>query len=245
MKYDLAYFESHNQPFQIRIGNCTFSENGIDIDLNDNGFRIRGVLTYTKSELYREIVIDNIMGPFKYIKHLECNHGLVSMSRYISGTLAIGAKDVLFKQGKGYMEKDWGKSFPKDYSWIQCNHFNNPDISLFCSVAHIPFGLFSFKGYLCTLIDKKEYRFATYIKGKAKTRIHSGNILKVRLTNKNFTLFIHARTEQSAQLIAPNRKGMKSNIKEGISGIVKIRLYSEGKLLLKDHGTNAGIEIVV
>ncbi|QII81181.1 hypothetical protein G7057_00970 [Jeotgalibaca arthritidis] len=41
--------------------------------------------------------------------------------------------------GKGYIEKDWGRSFPKNYIWIQSNHFNDNQRSLFFSYAHIPY----------------------------------------------------------------------------------------------------------
>lgn len=73
------------------------------------------------------------------------------------------------------MEKDWGKTFPKPYIWVQSNHFNTATcsspgscqrVSLFSSVARVPLpsGIpYSFTGFLGgLLIDGHVYQFATH-----------------------------------------------------------------------------------
>ena len=93
----------------------------------------------------------NIMGPFTYIPNMECNHGVVSMSHTINGSIQLNDETWEFKNDKGYIEKDWGTSFPKRYIWIQGNHFKNTNTSFMLSLAHIPFIGFSFEGLIAQL----------------------------------------------------------------------------------------------
>ncbi|MCK7537696.1 MAG: tocopherol cyclase family protein [Marinilabiliales bacterium] len=39
------------------------------------------------------------------------------------------AKMADFSGGRGYIEKDWGHSFPSAYVWMQSNHFQLARIS--------------------------------------------------------------------------------------------------------------------
>ncbi len=50
---------------------------------------------------------------------MECYHGVVSMYHLLSGHLEINGDKVDFSGGKGYIEKDWGRSMPSDWIWIQ------------------------------------------------------------------------------------------------------------------------------
>lgn len=61
------------------------------------------------------------MGPFAYLNGMACNHGIVSMKHQITGHMVIKGLDLYFKEDSGYIEKDWGRSFPKRYIWLQGN----------------------------------------------------------------------------------------------------------------------------
>jgi len=109
------------------------------------------------------------MGAFAYVPKMECNHGILSMHHTINGQVLFhkeASSEIDFTKGRGYMEKDWGTSFPSSYLWVQANHFEDPDTAFMISVAHIPFGLFSFTGVIANLHYKgKEYlrRMQNYI----------------------------------------------------------------------------------
>ena len=71
----------------------------------------------------------------------------------------LKVKKIDFTGGRGYTEKDWGHSFPIGYVWMQSNHFSKPEISFKCSIAKIPFKIFSFNGFIAGLwLKKKTYR---------------------------------------------------------------------------------------
>lgn len=54
----------------------------------------------------------------------------------VEGTVKVNDQEIDFTGGRGYIEKDWGSSFPKRYIWIQSNHFEEPTASLFFSIAY-------------------------------------------------------------------------------------------------------------
>lgn len=53
-----------------------------------------------------------IMGWYAWVPTMECYHGVVSLDHAISGKLMIEDQAHDFNGGRGYIEKDWGKSFP-------------------------------------------------------------------------------------------------------------------------------------
>ena len=95
------------------------------------------------------------------------------MKNKINGSINLNGKEFIFKDGYGYIEKDWGCSFPKSYIWCQGNSFSKRDASFMISIADIPFKLFNFRGLICSLIiDNYEYRFATYNNCKIVNDFH-------------------------------------------------------------------------
>lgn len=79
------------------------------------------------------------MGPFSYVPFMECNHVILSMKNNANGHININDNMLNFDNGIGYIEKDWGCSFPKKYIWCQGNNFQNPTTSFMLSIADIPF----------------------------------------------------------------------------------------------------------
>ena len=79
------------------------------------------------------------MGPFSHLSFMECNHAILSMKHSVSGILMFNGKILNFDQGIGYIEKDWGTSFPSSYLWCQANDFFTRTTSFFLSIATIPF----------------------------------------------------------------------------------------------------------
>ena len=247
IRYPLHDFEVQDEPFLLKIGENVFTRTLVIVKLKDDNMDIQGKIALGLHQGAKKTFLEpSIMGIFAYIPKMECYHGLVSMTHRLNGTLKINGSDISFENGKGYIEKDWGTSFPKDYIWIQSNHFSNPTTSLFFSIAHIPFHLASFRGFICNLvIDGKEYRFASYNRSKVHVKHLSDSAMRIVLENKKAKLSIGATIENAGNLIAPVRGSMKKVIKEGLSGVVTIDLLDKGTgTTYSDRGIMAGIEIV-
>lgn len=140
----------------IRIGNNTFSKDGITLDLPD----VTGDIRYTGLCGLRS----DIMGFFRFFP-MECRHTVVSMRHRLEGSLTVKGKTYDFNGGTGYIEGDSGTSFPKKYTWVQANNYGNGSFML--AVADIPFAFFDFRGVICAIVSNgKEYRLATYLGAK-------------------------------------------------------------------------------
>lgn len=245
-RYPLKDFVVSDKPFLIRVADNYFSESGITVKLSDNNINVEGTLKFDSLlPIKKSILMPNIMGFFAYMPKMECYHGIISMNHMLHGKLTIDQMVITFDEGRGYIEKDWGTSFPKRYIWIQCNNFKNKNTSVFLSMADIPFMGKSFFGHICNLIiDDHEYRFATYNKSKLKVELITDQKIVLSLEKNKAKLRIEANLSNTGDLIAPQNGRMENITKEGLSGDVKISLRDKQREIeYEDIGIMAGIEI--
>ena len=247
IRYPLEAFSFTDEPFSLRIGDNFFTETAITVNLNEHTKHISGTLNLGSfTAIKKSWISPGIMGFFTYIPKMECYHGIISMHHTINGSLTIDHRKIDFDHGTGYLEKDWGSSFPKAYIWLQCNSFADETVSLFLSIAHIPFMKMSFKGFICNLsVNNKEYRFATYNQRKMKlAKVENGRI-SVIFTNHESILKIVGVSKRPGVLIAPHLGKMKDKIKEELSGEVGFVLTDKkGNVICRNQSRAAGIEIV-
>ncbi len=255
-RYPLEAFRSTEEPFSVTIGDNVFTMQGCKIALLDEsqvvsqGISITGEVRYSNiTPIKTSLLMPNIMGFFAYIPNMECNHGVLSMHHKLAGHINFKTpndhKTFDFREGKGYIEKDWGTSFPVEYIWIQANHFEEDKYSFMCSIATIPFGHFSFKGLIANLlIEGVEYRFATYNRTKVKNLIIETDRVSFELIKGDIALTCEARLTESGALKAPKMGEMQRTIKEGLSGEVNLILKRNGLKPLNLKSACTGIEIV-
>lgn len=245
-RFPFDAFSYNNESFWIKIGQNYFSNERVEIKLRHENLSITGTISIEDmTPIKRSLLTPNIMGIFGYLGFMECYHGIVSMSHKLKGKLSLNQKDVIFTKGKGYIEKDWGQSFPDAYVWIQSNHFANKDTSFMFSYASIPFLGSHFKGLIANLIYKgKEYRFATYNGSKVKHELIGHGYVHYKIKKGRFILDLEAHSSTQIALASPRNGKMIEQIKEGLSGVVSIRLYEKDQLIYEDDGYHAGIEIM-
>lgn len=246
--YDIDDFEFNDVPFYIRIKNNYFSCDNIHIDINDskNNLIIKGEIGYYDSEnISTSKYSPNIMGPFSYVPFMECNHAVISMINKTNGEININGMDINFDGGIGYIEKDYGVSFPSKYIWCQGNNFNDSDASFMMSIANIPFKIFRFRGLICSLIvDGCEYRFATYNNAKIVKFIVNDGLLDIGLKKGDYDLRIMTKYDDGFRLVAPVNGEMNKDIVESITADVKVRLKKKKKVIFSNVSKNCGLEIV-
>ncbi len=246
IRYVMTDFSYGHDDFFVRIGKNYFSKDKISIDIQNDQIKIFGILTIEQpTPIKKTLWMPNIMGPFGYLSFMECYHGIVSMTHHLDGIFKINDQIVSFHDGKGYIEKDWGKSFPRAYVWLQSNHFKNQKSSFMFSYADIPFLGFYFKGLIVNLLYQgKEYRFATYNFAKIKKEEIGQHEVSYEIKKGKYKLKIYAKSLAHIELASPRNGEMIEQIKEGLSGFIDIKLYRKGQLIYEDHGSHAGIEIM-
>ncbi len=241
---DFVY--SHDK-FSVSIKENSFTLEQVDIQLSNSQMKLSGTISLKNHRtLNKNFYQPNIMGPFAYIPFMECNHGVISMQSEITGQLTYYDEIIDFSNGKAYIEKDWGKSFPSAYIWLQSNHFSHKQTSFMFSYATIPFIGLKFNGLIVNLlIDRKEYRFATYNFTKIVSKNISHNEIEFLLKKGKYKLLVYAKKDKDIELKSPSLGMMIHTIKEGLSGIIRLKLYLKNNLIYEDEGQNAGMEIMM
>lgn len=239
-------FHFSQKPFSFQIGNNYFSEKEININIDHPLLFLKGTLHFAHSiPLQKKFFSPNIMGPFSFLPFMECNHAILSMKNTVEGTLETPNSTYTFNKGTGYIEKDWGSSFPQSYLWAQGNCFLKNTTSFFLSIAHIPIGPFSFQGFICVLNHKeKEYRFTTYNHSQLKQYNLSKEPYSISLRKNNLKLEIQIEKKSHLSLTAPKKGKMAHKIKESIDSSITLKLWEKNQLLFEDKSQNCGLEIV-
>ncbi|MEX1378406.1 MAG: tocopherol cyclase family protein [Eubacteriales bacterium] len=244
--YDYSEFSYCDQPFEVRIGRNVFSLDGISLDIDTENIQICGKIEYNNiTPIECSLMQPNIMGYFGYLKFMQCNHGVISLSHNLKGKIEHDDRQISFDGGRGYIEKDWGSSFPQKYCWVQCNHFPQESTSLFFSFAHIPFLGTSFMGFICILkVGERQYRFATYNKSKMMKIDYENDTLIVEMKRHDMVIKIRANATEALALKAPKQGRMTDEIKETLQGNVEVELEEGGKKIYEGKSTNGAMDIV-
>ena len=242
-RFDAAQFIPAEKKFLIEINKNSFSENHISLHLPG----IRGELHFSGNIPWpKPFYSPGIMGPYAFAPFMECYHGIVSMDHVINGELIIDNEKINFDNGRGYIEKDWGRSFPSAYFWLQTNHFSEPGISLKASVAKIPWIRNSFTGFIAGVwLKKKLIRFTTYNQSVLRKSFADRENLELVMENRNYLLEIFARRDHATTLASPILGLMEGRIEESMTSTTEVRLFDKknGVEIFNDAGRNTGLEI--
>jgi tocopherol cyclase len=214
----------------IRIGENLFTSQGIRLNIHTAKLTITGKLRYLTLTPPRH----DIMGPFRYIPWMPCQHNLYSLAHGMEGELTINGERKEFRHGIGYIEGDQGNSFPGDYLWTQCSWWENDYNSLMLSVADLMLGSIAFTGCIGVIYYKwKEYRFATYLGVKIKRM--SPNELWVVQGKYELRVKILDRIESA--LLAPVKGSMVRTVYESVDSRIHYRFSIDGKVMFDFIGT--------
>ncbi len=247
-RFPASSFSYSRKEFLVRIGPNEFSDRKIHLALKNGEMEISGELSFEKVRPFPvKPLAPGIMGWYAFVPFMECYHGVVSMQHDLAGSLQINGSMVDFGGGKGYVEKDWGRSMPSDWIWMQSNHFGSDrGASFMLSVARIPWLKSYFPGFLAfLLINGRVYRFATYNRSKVTSLEVSDREVRVVLENRRYRLEVKALRMDGGVLKAPRHGSMKREIKESIISTLHLELKDRhGNVLFSDAGRFAGLEIV-
>lgn len=246
INYDIDDFEYMQNPFKIRIGENTFSKDGIHINIKTENTDIKGDIKYSDlKNIDTNFMNPNIMGPFSYIPFMECNHAILSMKNNANGSININDDEIKFENDMAYIEKDWGCSFPKTYIWCQGNNFKKTNASFMLSIADVPFKMFKFRGVICALIiEDKEYKFTTYNNAKLVECDVNDSSLNITLKKGDFILNIKSVYDKGHKLSAPVKGKMDKDIFESITSQITVTLKNGNNVIFSDTSKNCGLEIV-
>lgn len=245
-RYLLSCFSSSCTKFAINIAGNSFSSEGIHIDLNSADLKLKGDLLFSNIVRFpKNFLNPGIMGPFSFVPFMECYHDVINMHHEITGVLFVNGVHADFTGGYGYIEKDWGRSFPEAWVWLQSNHFENDDASIMFSLAKIPWLGRHFTGLISYLrLGDRFYRFATYTGARVLDLSISSDNVSASLEGNGYNLSIFSRNNGGNILKAPKNGFMATEINESITSEVTATLRDrEGNVVFSGLGRNTGLEI--
>lgn len=219
----------------IKVANNTFSLEGLKLDIDKPEIKISGQIYYKNLTPLR----NDIMGPFKFFP-MQCRHGIISMHHDLSGYININNQNFDFTNGVGYIEKDSGTSFPKNYIWVQSNNFAEK-CSIMVSIADIPFMGFKFKGFICSVwYEGEEYRMATYT--GAKVILCTQN--KIIIESRKHRLEVSILEQNGYDLYAPDMGKMTRKIRETPSCRARFKFFTKNNLIFDFESEKTSCEFV-
>lgn len=242
LEYSYRDFNYHPNRFEVWVENNYFSMEKVVLDINRENIHVEGEMFFGEiTPLKTNIISPTIMGPFSYLPGMQCNHGVLSLTHRVNGSLRFNDQMLKFSDAVGYIEKDWGEAFPESWIWMQCNDEKS---CMMCSVASIPYGRVSFTGLICVvLMGGTQYRFATYNGAKVRSIQKRDNEITVVLAKRSYRLEIQASYSKFGRLIAPTKKGMNREIKESVNASYRYTLYNKDKKICSVNSINGGLEM--
>ena len=186
IRYPVNEFSWDTRRLFLKVGSSTFTASGIILNIESENINLTGKIDFSNMIRYpKSIFSPGIMGWYSFVPFMECNHGIISVNHDLYGKISINKNEVDFTGGKGYIEKDWGTSFPEAWIWIQSNNFKEHETSFSFSLAKIPWMGRFFIGFIAFLyLNRKFYLFSTYNKSVFSDITHSKEMIEITVRNK-------------------------------------------------------------
>ncbi len=249
-KYPVNDYWSDEKKFEVKIGKNFFSTTRVQLDMDDGvnkvtaEMKMKNIIPWPVS-----IFSPGVMGWYRFVPFMECYHANISFDHVLDGNIEMNGEKTDLTDGKGYMEKDWGTSMPQAWIWMQTNHFDEPGISLFGSIAKVPWLGSYFTGYIFGFLYKgKLYKFTTYNGSRVVRLAVTDDHIEILAENRESYLEIKADRAEGVELPAPKMGEMVSRVNESLASRIDIKFYKKtlkGKeIVFTGVGRNAGLEFV-
>ncbi|HBH06362.1 MAG TPA: hypothetical protein DDX92_07145 [Flavobacteriales bacterium] len=247
IRYELSDFDFELNTFRGRIGSNTFRFDGLELDLTEKGIPFQAKLSFDFPKVDPSWWISpGRVNWYSWLPGMQCYHLVVSPFHHVKGTVKLNGNTYTFNKGHGYIEKDYGRSFPNSWIWLQCNNFGMDEASIMYSEGDVVWAGVKFRGFICTLIcNGKSYLFATYTTARVRHFSDKNGLLKIRITSSKYVLDISANGDTGGILRAPVDGQMKRDILETLHAEVNIKFCTrQNELIYEGKGTRAGFEVV-
>ncbi len=247
MAYPREAFKLNPEKLCIQFEGNIISEERIYVDLTSRGLSLK--IDLVGSDLPRfsdRFHAMNVMGILGQMPQLPCYHHLIHMDLPVNGHISWSGNTYNFKNASAYMEKDWGRSFPSTWHWIQRSSFQDCEGVLSAVASHVPFGKLKVPAGMAALqIDGEQY-FWSSAWGHT-WNFDSGEKRSIyRFLNARHILELEVEAGVSAPLIAPIKGAMERTIYESINSSVHLQVRQTGGRTIHESRTqNAGYECVI
>lgn len=240
--YPMEELSWTTHPFVLQIGKNRLTEKSMHLELEKDEVRIFGDFSFgALAAIKRSILKPNIMGWLTYFPN-ECNHSIISMDHTVQGSLTIGEHSWQIRDAHGYMEKDWGTGFPKEYVWAQVNDWEKSSLAF--GYATVPMLGKHAKGFFLVLHHEgKEYRFSSIECSKMFDFQVTQDSFAAIIKKGDYLLHLKAKQFNPVMLASPTYGEMKSYIKESLDGRLELLLEKNNEEIVSLSSDRASIDV--
>ncbi len=226
--------------FTLSIDGHCFSEFGLRVKLADADVEV----SFRQNQAWPwRWWSPGAMGPFTFIPRMECRHGVVSLHHQVIGTIN-GCE--LSGEAVGYIEKDWGRSFPRQWVWLQTNHLvsETEPCCLMVSAGRVPLLGTSFTGFIAALWWRGRFLpFTTYNGARIDIELAEDSV-QLDFRRRLLRLKVVAHHAPGVELMAPaHDDGMVGRVNESLLAWAEVELWEGKQALLQTRAEWVGFEV--
>lgn len=165
-----------------------------------------------------------------------------------SGWIRWGSKLYEFEDAPSYSEKNWGEGFPKRWFWIQCNSFGDEE----CTAVTAGGG----RRTLPLLVNQDEdvaligiHHAGKFIEivpwnGDVSWKVSPWGSWIMKGRTKGFKVELEAKAVSTGTVLrAPTVEGLIPVCKDTFDGILTLKVWEEGKLIIERTSNSAALEV--
>lgn len=251
-RFPQSAFWAADNKFEVHIGGNRFAADGLALNIRTPEQTVFGEVRFGDRQPWPvRLAAPGVMGWYAWVPTMECYHGVLSFDHALYGGLAVDGRSLDFSGGRGYVEKDWGRSFPRAWIWLQSNHFETPGVCLTGSIAIIPWRRTQFNGFIVGLwVNGRLYPFATHTGAKVVELAVTNETVQWVMRDRRYQLSILARRGDISQyglLKGPTTVEMGKRVEETLAATVAVQLVAltgQGEReIFAGNGRFAGLEV--
>lgn len=245
-EYPADEFRFASDRFEVEVGPNRFSAAGAWLDMDGAAGRVTGELRFGEWISWPvRLLSPGVMGWYRFVPFMETYHGVLGLDHAVDGQLEIDGSTLDFSGGRGYVEKDWGRSFPSAWVWAQSNHFGAVGTSVMISVARIPWLGGSFVGYIVGLLhDGVLHQFTTYNGARMRAFSIRDGEARMVLERSDTRLELTVEGAHPGELRSPVLGSMDGTVWESLDARIGVRLSQGDSLVFEGRGLHAGVELM-
>lgn len=248
-RYPADQFWAAQDDFDVRIGSNRFTLQEMALQLDAHEQAMSGIVRFAGLAPWPvTLTAPGIMGWYAWVPLMECYHGVLSLDHELQGEITVNGQAVDLTGGRGYIEKDWGPSFPAAWVWFQTNHFGYPGTSITASIAVIPWLGSAFRGFIIGLWHEGVlHRFASYTGARVESLAVEEHQVHWVVRSRQRRLEMLAQRTQAGLLKGPSKSDMGVRVPETLQASVAVRLSTLGggkeRSLFEGTGQCGGLEV--
>lgn len=228
-KFPLSELKPSADSFYFKIGDNEFGPDRIVINIG----QINADIQLTNSIHWkRSFLRPNIMGFLSFVPKVECKHDVITIKTDVSGYINLEKQKIVFEHGDGYIEKNWGSSFPKEYMWLHANQFKNKELSLQFAIAKPKWIFARPKVHIGYVMLDNPIHFGSHRLSTVKVRAKNDSISITIKTSKHI-IHVIVNNRAPVNLMGPKKGQLQNEIAEYLNSEIELILIKR-KLLKRN-----------